>query len=135
MLGVFGDPAVTGKSGPGRPARGQADRDDGAGPRQRRPRPGARLRDLFGNPDLDPDGAAELRRIIVDTGALDRIEQMIKVRTDAALAALGDAPVSEEAFVELTALAAEAVDRATLELFAGSPKVRRWSPEGIDTCT
>ena len=39
---------------------------------------------------------------------------MIKVRTDAALAALADAPVSEEAFVELTALAAEAVDRQTL---------------------
>jgi geranylgeranyl diphosphate synthase type I len=111
VLGVFGDPAVTGKSilddlREGKPtvmmalARGNADRDQAR-----------RLKDLFGNPDLDPDGASELRRIIVDTGALDRIEQMIKVRTDAALDALGDAPVSEEAFVELTALAAEAVDR------------------------
>jgi geranylgeranyl diphosphate synthase, type I len=111
VLGVFGDPAVTGKSilddlREGKPtvmmalARGNADRDQAR-----------RLKNLFGNPDLDPDGASELRRIIVDTGALDRIEQMIKVRTDAALDALGDAPVSEEAFVELTALAAEAVDR------------------------
>jgi geranylgeranyl diphosphate synthase type I len=111
VLGVFGDPAVTGKSilddlREGKPtvmmalARGNADRDQAR-----------RLKDLFGNPDLDPDGASELRRIIVDTGALDRIEQMIKVRTDAALDALGDAPVSDEAFVELTALAAEAVDR------------------------
>ncbi|MEV0714509.1 polyprenyl synthetase family protein [Asanoa sp. NPDC050611] len=111
VLGVFGDPAVTGKSilddlREGKPtvmmalARGSADRDQ-----QRR------LKELFGNPDLDPAGAAELRQIIIDTGALDRIEQMIKVRTDAALGALADAPVSAEALPVLTALAAEAVDR------------------------
>jgi geranylgeranyl diphosphate synthase type I len=111
VLGVFGDPAVTGKSTlddlrEGKPtvmmalARGSADRDQAR-----------RLKDLFGNPDLDPDGAAELRAIIVDTGALDRIEQMIRVRTEAALDALGDAPVSDEAFGVLTALASEAVER------------------------
>jgi geranylgeranyl diphosphate synthase type I len=111
VLGVFGDPAVTGKSilddlREGKPtvmmalARGSADRDQ-----QRR------LKELFGNPDLDPDGAAELRQVIIDTGALDRIEQMIKVRTDAAMGALADAPVSAEALPVLTALAAEAVDR------------------------
>ncbi|MEV4539120.1 polyprenyl synthetase family protein [Asanoa sp. NPDC049518] len=111
VLGVFGDPAVTGKSilddlREGKPtvmmalARGSADRDQ-----QRR------LKELFGNPDLDPDGAAELRQVIIDTGALSRIEQMIKVRTDAALGALADAPVSAEALPVLTALAAEAVDR------------------------
>ncbi|GIF68573.1 geranylgeranyl pyrophosphate synthase [Asanoa ishikariensis] len=111
VLGVFGDPAVTGKSilddlREGKPtvmmalARGSADRDQ-----QRR------LKELFGNPDLDPEGAAELRQVIIDTGALNRIEQMIKVRTDAALGALADAPVSAEALPVLTALAAEAVDR------------------------
>ncbi|SNT38894.1 geranylgeranyl diphosphate synthase, type I [Asanoa hainanensis] len=111
VLGVFGDPAVTGKSilddlREGKPtvmmalARGSADREQ-----QRR------LKELFGNPDLDPDGAAELRQVIIDTGALSRIEQMIKVRTDAALGALADAPVSAEALPVLTALAAEAVDR------------------------
>jgi geranylgeranyl diphosphate synthase type I len=111
VLGVFGDPAVTGRSilddlREGKPtvmmalARGSADREQ-----QRR------LKELFGNPALDPDGAAELRQIIIDTGALDRIEQMIKVRTDAALGALADAPVSAEALPVLTALAAEAVDR------------------------
>ena len=56
-------------------ARGSADRDQAR-----------RLKELFGNPDLDPDGrGGAARSIIVDTGALDRIEQMIKVRTDAAL--------------------------------------------------
>jgi geranylgeranyl diphosphate synthase type I len=111
VLGVFGDPAVTGKSilddlREGKPtvmmalARGSANRDQ-----QRR------LKELFGNPDLDTEGAAELRQVIIDTGALDRIEQMIKVRTDAAMGALADAPVSAEALPVLTALAAEAVDR------------------------
>ncbi|MDG4789150.1 polyprenyl synthetase family protein [Micromonospora sp. WMMD1102] len=111
VLGVFGDPALTGKSilddlREGKPtvmmalARGSADRAQAR-----------RLKALFGNPELDPDGAAELRSIIVETGALDRIEQMIKVRTDAALAALAEAPVSAEAAAVLAALTAEAVQR------------------------
>ncbi|GAA3744884.1 polyprenyl synthetase family protein [Plantactinospora mayteni] len=111
VLGVFGDPALTGKSilddlREGKPtvmmalARGSADRAQAQ-----------RLKALFGNPELDPDGAAELRSIIVATGALDRIEQMIKVRTDAALAALAEAPVSAEAATVLATLAAEAVER------------------------
>ena len=111
VLGVFGDPALTGKSilddlREGKPtvmmalARGSADRAQAQ-----------RLKALFGNPDLDADGAAELRAIIVDTGALDRIEQMIKVRADAALTALAEAPITGEAEAVLATLAAEAVDR------------------------
>jgi geranylgeranyl diphosphate synthase type I len=111
VLGVFGDPAVTGKSilddlREGKPtvmmalARSSADRAQLG-----------RLRALLGNPELDPEGAAELRGIIVDTGALDRIEQMIKVRADAALAALAQAPITGEVRAVLAGLAAEAVDR------------------------
>ncbi|MEE6311015.1 polyprenyl synthetase family protein [Plantactinospora veratri] len=111
VLGVFGDPALTGKSiledlREGKPtvmmalARGSADRAQAR-----------RLKALFGNPELDPDGAAELRAIIVDTGALDRIEQMIKVRVDAALAALADTPLGDETAGVLAALAAQTVDR------------------------
>jgi geranylgeranyl diphosphate synthase type I len=111
VLGVFGDSAVTGKSilddlREGKPtvmmalARGSADRAQAA-----------RLKALFGNPRLDPDGAAELRGIITGTGARDRIEQMIRVRTEAALAALSAAPVTGAARTVLAELAAEAVDR------------------------
>lgn len=111
VLGVFGDPTVTGKSTlddlrEGKPtvmmglARAAADQ-----------RQAARLTVLFGNPYLDAAGAAELRGIIMDTGALDRIEQMIRVRSDAALSALAEAPLSDEAREVLAALAAEAVDR------------------------
>jgi geranylgeranyl pyrophosphate synthase len=71
----------------------------------------ARLRELFGNPTLDADGAADLREIIQATGARDRIEQMIRVRTEAALTALRSAAVGEEARAALVALAAQAIDR------------------------
>ncbi|MEQ4303680.1 polyprenyl synthetase family protein [Plantactinospora sp. B6F1] len=111
VLWVFGDPTVTGKSilddlREGKPtvmmalARGSADRAQAQ-----------RLRALFGNPELDPEGAAELRAIIVDTGALDRIEQMIKVRVDAALTTLADMPLCDGTAEVLAGLAAETVNR------------------------
>ncbi|MEH1102111.1 polyprenyl synthetase family protein [Micromonospora sp. CPCC 205561] len=111
VLGVFGDPAVTGKSvlddlREGKPtvmmalARGAADRAQAA-----------RLRELFGDPALDDDGAAELRKIIEGTGARERIEGMIRVRAEAALAALESVPVTAEARAVLADLAAQAVDR------------------------
>lgn len=111
VLGVFGDPAVTGKSvlddlRAGKPTvmmalvRERADRAQAA-----------RLRELFGNPQLDMAGAEELRTIIIETGALDEIEQMINVRARAALAALDEAPVTGAAHAALTTLAGLVVNR------------------------
>jgi geranylgeranyl diphosphate synthase type I len=111
VLGVFGDPALTGKSvmddlREGKPTvmmaitRERADRTQAA-----------RLQQLFGRPDLDPEGADELRRIIVATGALARVEQLIRARTAAAAAALAQAPLPPPARAALTGLAAMAVDR------------------------
>ncbi|MCX4470684.1 Octaprenyl-diphosphate synthase [Micromonospora sp. MW-13] len=112
VLGVFGDPTVTGKSvlddlREGKPtvmmalARAAADRAQTV-----------RLRELFGNPDLDDDGAAELRSIIDATGAREEIERMIRVRVEAALRALADAPLTPPAREALTALSAHSVARA-----------------------
>ncbi|SCF45546.1 polyprenyl synthetase family protein [Micromonospora mirobrigensis] len=111
VLGVFGDPAVTGKSvlddlREGKPtvmmalARGAADRVQAA-----------RLRELFGNAELDAEGAAELRRIIEATGARERIERMIRVRAEAARGALERLPLAAPARAALAGLAAQAVDR------------------------
>nr|MDT0660577.1 polyprenyl synthetase family protein [Micromonospora sp. DSM 115978] len=111
VLGVFGDPAVTGKPvlddlREGKStvlialARAAADRDQSV-----------KLAALFGRPDLDAEGAATLRAVIVGTGALDRVEQMIKVRAEEALAALARAPLTGSARSALAALAARAVDR------------------------
>jgi geranylgeranyl diphosphate synthase type I len=111
VLGVFGDPVVTGKSTlddlrEGKPTVMMALTRGAAGRAA-----AARLAALFGDPDLDAAGADELRAIIVGTGALDRVEQMIKVRADAAMAALAETPVPEPARAALTALASAAVDR------------------------
>ncbi|GAB3152745.1 polyprenyl synthetase family protein [Micromonospora sonneratiae] len=111
VLGVFGDPGVTGKSTlddlrEGKPTVMMGLVRDAADRAQTR-----RLKELFGNPDLDAEGAAELREIIVTTGALDRIEQMIRVRIEAALTALAEAPVADDARAVLTALVVDATDR------------------------
>ncbi|MGC5052806.1 polyprenyl synthetase family protein [Micromonospora sp. DT48] len=111
VLGVFGDPAVTGKSvlddlREGKPTVMMALARDAADRAQ-----SARLRELFGNPDLDAEGAAELREIIESTGARRKIEQMIQVRAEAGLAALEHAEVTPESRSALIELAAQAVDR------------------------
>jgi geranylgeranyl diphosphate synthase type I len=111
VLGVFGDPALTGKSilddlREGKPTVMMALARSGADRAQ-----AARLRDLFGNPDLNAGGAEELRAIIVDTGALERIEQMIRVRADSAVAALAEAPIPADVREALVGLAGSAINR------------------------
>ncbi|MFF5171715.1 polyprenyl synthetase family protein [Micromonospora sp. NPDC000089] len=111
VLGVFGDPTVTGKSilddlREGKPtvmmalARAGADRAQGA-----------RLRELHGNPTLDAAGAAELRAIIESTGAREEIERLIRVRAEAAATALDQVPLAAPASAALAALADQAVHR------------------------
>ncbi|MFE9652485.1 polyprenyl synthetase family protein [Micromonospora sp. NPDC006431] len=109
LLGVFGDPAVTGKSNlddlrEGKPTVLLALAREAAGPTQ-----AARLRALVGDPELDHGGAAEVRGIIEATGARERVEGMIRTRVDQARAALDRTPLAEparSALVELTTRAA-----------------------------
>jgi geranylgeranyl diphosphate synthase, type I len=111
MLGVFGDPSVTGKPvlddlRDGKPtvlmvlAREMADRQQAA-----------RFKELFGRPDLDEAGAAEIRDVITATGARQRIEEMIGARVAAALEALAVAPIDEAARSSLFTLAGRVADR------------------------
>lgn len=111
VLGVFGDPAVTGKPviddlREGKPtvmvamARDHADRAQGA-----------RIRELFGNPALDDAGAEELRAIIEATGAREGIEDLIRRRAATATAALDRAPLTADARTALAALASSVVAR------------------------
>jgi geranylgeranyl diphosphate synthase type I len=112
LLGVFGDPGVTGKSNlddlrEGKPTVLMALARQAVGPDGR-----ARLRALVGRPDLDDGGAAEVRRIIEDTGAREAVERMIQTRADAALAVLDRLPLAEPARAALTDLAIRAIDRS-----------------------
>jgi geranylgeranyl diphosphate synthase type I len=111
VLGVFGDPAVTGKSvlddlREGKRTVMMAYARDRATREQ-----AARIRELLGSPGLDEDGAAELRRIIVDTGARERTEKLIESRLSTAVSALAVAPVPEDVSAQLMLLADGAVNR------------------------
>nr|WP_249714781.1 polyprenyl synthetase family protein [Micromonospora sp. NBRC 107566] len=112
VLGVFGDPAVTGKPAGDDLREGKrtflvaaafAAADNGA----RRA-----LVAGLGDPALDAAGVDRLRGIIADTGALQRTEHRIAELAEEALAALAAAPVDPAAAAELTALATAATHRA-----------------------
>jgi geranylgeranyl diphosphate synthase type I len=111
VLGVFGDPAVTGKS---------ADDDLREGKRtllvelaeERADRAGRRLlRDSLGNPAAGPDELDALRRLLETTGALARVEHRIAERTAAARAEIARAPIAGDARAALDALAVLATSR------------------------
>jgi geranylgeranyl diphosphate synthase type I len=111
VLGVFGDPAVTGKSADDDLREGkqtllialaeqEAD-DDG---RQL-------LRNSLGNASAGPEQFDSLRRLIESTGALARVEQTIAERTGEARQAIERAPLTEDAREALHALAVAATTR------------------------
>ncbi|EWC64572.1 Octaprenyl diphosphate synthase [Actinokineospora spheciospongiae] len=93
LLGVFGDPAVTGKPvlddlREGKPTVLVAVAGQRATAAQR-----AVLRELYGNPLLDEAGAAALRAVIDGTGAAALVERLIADRTEQALSALADSAI------------------------------------------
>jgi geranylgeranyl diphosphate synthase type I len=111
ILGVFGDPAETGKP---------AGDDVREGKRTvllaiARARAGAAqarvIDERLGDPHLDEAGAAEVRAVITDTGALAACEAMIGEHVAEALATLGQAPITDEAKTALAELAVAATAR------------------------
>lgn len=112
VLGVFGDPALTGKPAGDDLREGKrtflvATAHDAAGEADR-----ASLMRGLGDRSLDEDGVAALRRIIIDTGALERTERRIGELTAMALDALVTAPLEPAAVEALTQLAAAATRRS-----------------------
>ena len=61
---------------------------------------------LVGNTVLNDAQVADVQAVIRETGALDQLEQLITSLTDEAIAAIGKAPLSQEARNELVELAA-----------------------------
>lgn len=109
LLGVYGDPATTGKPAgddlrTGKPTVLLMLARQLATPTQRR----ALDRAGAGGGDREIAGLAEL---VADTGAVDRVERMITDRVAEALAALDDASIDETARIALTGLAGTATDR------------------------
>ncbi|RZT84946.1 geranylgeranyl diphosphate synthase type I [Pseudonocardia sediminis] len=111
VLGVFGHPSTTGKPA-GDDLRNRTATSlvvvarDRAGPAQRRA-----MRALAHLDHVDADAVAAWQDLICDTGAPERIEEIITARVDDALAAIGCADVPEHARDALTSLAHRCTDR------------------------
>jgi len=111
VLGVFGDPAATGKPAGDDLREGKqtvlvALAAERAGEAQRKV-----LRTGLGDPELDEDGVEALRAVITQTGALDDVEHRIAHLNGSALEALEATPVTDEARTVLTELAYAAAAR------------------------
>ncbi|MGB3769665.1 MAG: polyprenyl synthetase family protein [Rhodococcus sp. (in: high G+C Gram-positive bacteria)] len=115
LLGVFGDPSVTGKPSGDDLREGkrtvllaaaldEADRRD--------PAAAARLRAGLGT-DLSDAEVDVLRGHLIELGAVDQVERRITDLTDSALAALDSSNATEDAKTRLTAMAYTATRRTS----------------------
>jgi len=111
VLGVFGDPAVTGKPAGDDLREGKRTFLVAAALEAVDAGTAAAFEKRLGDPALDAAGVAELRDTITTTGALARTEARIAELTAAALSALGGAELEPEAGEVLRALAAAATRR------------------------
>lgn len=113
VLGVFGQPDVTGKPSGDDIREGKrtlliARAFDKATGAQRDV-----LDATFGRPELASDGVAAVQTVLRDTGALADVETVITELKSAALAALASAPVTDEgARLALRSLADQATNRS-----------------------
>jgi geranylgeranyl diphosphate synthase, type I len=111
LLGVFGDPQVTGKPAGDDLREGKrtvlvAHAYAHAGEAGQK-----LLLQRLGDPALDDGGIGELQQLIVESGARDAVESMINEYYERALKALHDTEITEEGRAGLTALADAAVRR------------------------
>ena len=111
LLGVFGDPKVTGKPVGDDLREGKrtvlvAHAYAHAGDAGQK-----LLLQRLGDPGLDETGINELQQVIVESGARDTVESMINEYYERALKALHDTEITEEGRTGLTALADAAVRR------------------------
>ncbi len=111
VLGVFGDPSVTGKSADDDLREGkqtllvalaqEAADDDGR----------LLLAEALGNPAAGPAEFGALRALLESTGARAQVEQRIAERTALARSAIAEAPLDDDARAALDALAVAATTR------------------------
>lgn len=112
LLGVFGDPAQTGKPAGDDLREGKRTALVAMTLERADARQAEVVRRHLGDPHLGADGVAALRTVINDSGAVQRVESLITMLTEQALAALLAAPVAEPAHEVLRELAAAATARA-----------------------
>lgn len=112
ILGVFGDPEVTGKPAGDDLREGKRTLLVATALERATPEQSAILRQGLGDPHLGPQELAQMRRIIRDTGAVDEVEAVIAQRTEEALAALDRSDLTDDARAALAQLAVAATSRS-----------------------
>lgn len=113
LIGVFGDPAITGKCQLDDLRGGKATTLLAFAAQHADAAQGAMLKRLIGDRDLDEAAAATVRDIFVATGAVAAVEAMIRARQSEALAALDLAPFRPGAAMILRELAIAATERTS----------------------
>jgi geranylgeranyl diphosphate synthase, type I len=113
VLGVFGDPAETGKPAGDDLREGKRTVLVAKALQHATPAQAALVRRLLGDPHLDPSGVAALREVIVSTGALAQVEALIDELVGRSRAALAEATVVAPAREVLEHLVLAATSRAT----------------------
>ncbi len=111
VLGVFGDPAETGKPAGDDLREGKRTVLVALAKQYGTPAQRAVVDRHLGNPALDLAGVEALREVLVDTGALDEVERMIAAGAERALEALGTVDLATPADGVLRELAAAATAR------------------------
>jgi geranylgeranyl diphosphate synthase type I len=115
LLGVFGDPEVTGKPAGDDVREGKRTLLMALAMAAARERRGDTaltvLTEALGNPELDGDGVHRVRDVLRELGTADVLERRIEQLTESALAALAAAEVAEPAATRLPELAHAATRR------------------------
>lgn len=111
VLGVFGDPAETGKPAGDDLREGKRTVLVALALEAASPSESAAVRQRLGDPRLDFGGVQALRQILVATGALEQVEQMIADLVAESQAALARSDVAEPARCALAALVHAATAR------------------------
>ncbi|ANZ40386.1 hypothetical protein BBK82_34545 [Lentzea guizhouensis] len=111
LLGVFGDPAVTGKPALDDLREGKRTVLMALARRHATAAQRAIITALHGKPDLDHDEADRLRAVLRDTGAVTRVEELIENRARQALAVLASAAIAPQVKPRLAELVVSATTR------------------------
>jgi len=111
LLGVYGDPATTGKPAGDDLREGKRTVLVAVAIQRGDATQQATIQRLLGDPTLDVSGVKVLRNVIADTGAVVEVEQLINDRVDAARAALASPLLARDAVPALAELADAAAHR------------------------
>jgi len=113
VLGVFGDPAITGKPAGDDLREGKQTLLVALAMQSASTPQAAILRAGLGDRGLDDSGVAQLRQVIVETGALSLVEERITDRAEQGRRALDNPVLRDDARAALDALALAATQRRT----------------------